>query len=458
MKNTVETNDRMGAYNGNALSRALPRRAIVKTGGAVLAGTALAGFRQVSARQATPGATPASGALPSGGQPVPELTAFDDAMTSAMTTWAIPGGQLAVAKDGRLVLNRAYGLADVEQREPVGPRSLFRIASVTKTITAVAILALVDDGKLSLDDKAFPLLDLAPPAGATVDPRLNEITVRQLLIHAGGWDSSKSYDPQYLPWSRMAAATIGLEDPAQAETIVRFMLGQPLDFDPGTESVYSNFGFNVLGRVIERASGQSYANYTLARVLNPAGVTDMLLGRTRLADRAPGEVRYYGPKGQAARPSVYWGEGFVPVGYGSFYMPALDAHGGWIATAADLVRFALAVDGTRGTALLAPASIKAMIETPRPKAGATGAGNAPTSFGLGWDMKPVAGGAEWSHAGALEGSNASWLFRGPGGLAIAFIFNTLPEDFVPFFTHTVDAVRKAAAAVTTWPTHDLFAG
>jgi N-acyl-D-amino-acid deacylase len=165
----------------------------------------------------------------------------------------------------------------------------------------------------------------------------------------------------------MAAATLGLNDPPEAEAIVRFMLGVPLDFDPGSKSVYSNFGFNVLGRVIERASGQPYAEYVRDHVLTPSGISDMSLGRTRREDRAPGEVFYYAPAGLGLSESVFWGEGYVPLAYGSFYMEALDAHGGWIASAADLVRFTMAVDGQRGAALLSPAALRAMITTPRPK-------------------------------------------------------------------------------------------
>ena len=97
----------------------------------------------------------------------------------------------------------------------------------------------------------------------------------------------------------------------------------------------------------------------------------MQIGRTRREDRAPGEVFYYGPPGQAKRASAFWGEGYVPVGYGSYYMEALDAHGGWIASAADLVRFATAVDGQRGKALLTPATLHAMITTPRPPSSGT---------------------------------------------------------------------------------------
>jgi N-acyl-D-amino-acid deacylase len=399
--------------------------------------------------------------FPATGQPVPELSAVEAVMRDLMARWQLPGGQMALAKDGHLVLNRGYGLADVERGEPVQPTSLFRIASVSKAITAVAVLRLVDAGQLTLDETVFPMLAFAPPPHATMDPRLASITVQDLLVHAGGWDSAQSFDPQGLPFSRMAAAMVGLDDPAEAATIVRFMLGEPLDFAPGTRQAYSNFGFNVLGRVIEHVSGLSYEAYVRDHVLTPAGITGMRLGRTRLADRAPGEVRYYAPPGQAQTWSVFWGEGFAPFAYGgSTYLEALDAHGGWIASAADLVRFATAVDGQRGPALLAPETVRAMITTPRPPTEAPSTGypgvTAEVTAGLGWDMIPEAGGVAWSRVGALIGSTAAWVHRQPDGVAIAFAVNSLPPDYNAFLNEAITALGQAVDAVGTWPEGDLF--
>src|SRR5690606_2114854 len=121
-----------------------------------------------------------------------------------------------------------------------------------------------------------------------------------------------------------------------ADAIVRYMMGQPLDFDPGTSYAYSSFGYAVLGRIVERITGGSYEQYVKEAVLEPAGATRMRLGRSLLADRAPGEVRYYDP---ATVNSVFPGGGAVPVSYGGFNIEAMDAHGGWIASAVDLLRF-----------------------------------------------------------------------------------------------------------------------
>ncbi len=457
---------RHGNLTDNLATRRLSRRHALQFGGAGLATAAVTELEpwtpRAAARQVTPtaasDATPTVETIATTGQAVPDLAGFDQVMTSLMQKWSLPGGQLAVAKNGRLVFNRGFGLADVEHDVPVQPDNLFRIASVSKTITAVAIMTLVDTGKLSLDDKVFPLIGFEPASHASVDSRLDTITVEQCLVHSGGWDSTTSFDPQFLPWSRMAAATLGLNDPPEAAAIVRFMLGVPLDFDPGSKSVYSNFGFNVLGRVIERASGQPYAEYVRDHLFTPGGIMDMSIGRTRREDRAPGEVIYYAPAGLGLGESVFWGEGYVPLAYGSFYMEALDAHGGWIASAADLVRFTMAVDGQRGTALLSPAALQTMIDTSRPKESGIGSSwdMKPVTAGLGWDTKLVPGGVEWSHGGALWGSSAAWPYHGPEELTMAFVFNSLPAEFREFFREAGEAILATAGAVQTWPTHDLF--
>ena len=109
--------------------------------------------------------------------------------------------------------------------------ALFRIASLSKPITAAAVLRLVEQNRLSLDAKAFALLsDLKPLVGATVDPRLADITVRHLLQHAGGWDRDASFDPMFRS-TEIAAAT-NTPVPASAEAVIRFMHGPRLDFDP----------------------------------------------------------------------------------------------------------------------------------------------------------------------------------------------------------------------------------
>lgn len=431
----------------------LSRRAMLMASGAMLAvAAASSGSHQAALAWQTPEAVPESG------DTSPELAAFDSAMRALVSRWELPGAQLAVARDGRLVFDRGYGLADIEANVPVQPDHLFRIASVSKTITAVGILRLVEDGQLALSDPVFPLLSLDPPPGAVLDPRLDEITVEHLLIHAGGWNASLSGDPQYLPICQVAAPMFGEPGPPAPESIIRFMLGSPLDFDPGTASIYSNFGFNVAGRVIEHVSGQPYETFIKEQVLEPAGVTTMRLGKTSLADRADGEVRYYQPPEYPATvPSVYPGEGYVPFAYGSFYMDAMDAHGGWIASASDVLRYATAIDGQRGNALLQPETVEHMVSAPRPPSeGFNGAANQDPATGLGWVVQPGTDGMEWAHTGALGGSTAALLLRTGDGGWISFLANSLPADFVTFFDELRQTLADAESEISSWPTNDLF--
>jgi len=249
------------------------------------------------------------------GQPAPRLAAFDQLVEGLLQKYDVPGAALAVVKDGRLVLARGYGLADKEQHQPVQPDSLFRIASLSKPFTSVAILTLVERGKLRLEDRAFALLGLGKPS----DPRLEKITIRELLQHAGGWDRETSFDPMFIPFR--AAKAVGAPAPASCETVIRYMLTQPLQSDPGTAYRYSNFGYCVLGRVIEKVSGQSYEAYVRSAVLAPIGITRMRIGHTLPGERAPGEVRYYDFPGAPLVRSVFPAHpGQVPQPYGGWHM------------------------------------------------------------------------------------------------------------------------------------------
>ncbi|MGC4192031.1 MAG: serine hydrolase domain-containing protein [Thermomicrobiales bacterium] len=443
----------------------LPRRRVLQAGASVAvamggAPLVIASAAPDASPKASPDASPAvqdHAAIIRSGDAVPALQACEDVLAAAMANWDIAGGQLAIAKAGKLVYSRGFGLASVEDNQPVERTSRFRIASCSKPFTGVGILKLVDEGSLALDTPVFPLLALQGPANAPYDPRLDAITVQDLLVHAGGWDSAGTgMDPQYLPWPALASHVLGEADPASAETIVRYMLSQPLDFDPGTKSSYSNFGFNVLGRVIEHVSGQPFEVWTEQNILAPAGITSMAIGGTTLAERMPDEVRYYAMPDQGNRASVYPNDGFVPQAYGSYYIRAMDAHGGYIATCDDLVRFMFAIDGTRGPALLSPEMVTAMESTPRPEQIGHGAGNASTSFGLAWDAPAVEGGHEWVHAGALEGSSVAWTYRSPQGVVIAWVVNAIPTDYGTFFTDVIPPMKDAIAEIAAWPDTDLF--
>jgi N-acyl-D-amino-acid deacylase len=383
--------------------------------------------------------------------------AFDREVEQFMNARQIPGGALAVVKDRRLVYCRGYGWADREQQIPAQPDSLFRVASLSKPITAVAVLKLAEAGRLDLDARAFELVRLPALVASSklADPRLAEVTVRQLLQHTGGWDRAKSFDPMFRP--RQIARAAQEPSPAGALTVIRYMLGRPLDFAPGACYAYSNFGYCVLGRVLEAVSGQPYERFVQEHVLAPAGITRMRVGAS--LSRAPGEVRYY-MAGDERAESVFPGTPRkVPWPYGGFHLEAMDAHGGWIASAVDLARFAAALDDAHERPLLQPETRRVMHAPPPPPVSRTPDGALePVWYGCGWSVRPrgASGQANSWHTGSLPGTYSLLVRRGDG-LTWAVVFNQRSEDPKLPSTAIDPALHRAADAVTTWPTHDLFA-
>ena len=232
----------------------------------------------------------------SSGEGAEKFAAFDSLIGEFMKEHRVPGISVAVASNGKLEFARGYGYADLAARQQVTPESLFRIASISKPITAVAILQLVEQDKLSLEDKVYDVLRFGAEidaAGDAFDVRCRDITIRHLLEHRGGWDRDESFDAMFR--SVAFAEKLGVEPPAGPDTVIRAMLFQPLDFDPGHRYAYSNFGYCLLGRVIETLTDQTYEEYVKQNVLAPIGITEMRIGATRLDGRVDNEVRYYHP-------------------------------------------------------------------------------------------------------------------------------------------------------------------
>jgi CubicO group peptidase (beta-lactamase class C family) len=402
--------------------------------------------------------SPAAPQIPITGDAVPGMEPYEQIIPALMQKYSIPGGAVAVLRDGKLIYARGFGYADVESKTPVQPDALFRIASVSKPITGVAIMKLVEEGKLRLDDRVAPLIaDLNPAPGASFDPRWEQITIRHLLNHQGGWDRNKpngGFDPMFRP--QIAADAVGAPAPASAETIIRYMKGMPLDFDPGTQHVYSNFGYAILGRVIERLSGLPYEEYVTERVLQPVGAHRTRQGRTRMSEALPDEVKYYLPGepglGLTAPlvPSVFPGEGMVPIVYGGYYLEAMDSHGGWVSSSVDLLRFLSGVDGRANRPdIMSPALVAEMTSN----GAAVPCAPATCQYAGGWLIRSTQGDANWSHGGALPGA-ATMLVRSYHNFSWVALFNAQPGG--TFNTERDAALWKALGEVTTFPTHDLF--
>jgi CubicO group peptidase (beta-lactamase class C family) len=385
---------------------------------------------------ASPAALERAAHEPATGAAGPGLERFDARIQSILERSGIPGASLAMARGGRLVLARGYGLADVAAGERVQPQTRFMLASVSKAITAVTVLKLVQEGRLSLDATVLPFLPAGEPP---VDPRWQMITVEMLLRHEGGWNRRTSGDP--LTWNVRVARALHVRRPVTPAQLARYMRGQPLDFTPGTEAVYSNFGYMLLGMIVERVAGAPYAEVVQSTTLVPMGITGLIDGAGR-GERAyfPGEARRYGPDGRIA-------PGGLP--------PTHFASGAWIGSSVDLVRFLTAVDGTRTAPFLSAALTDRMLSP-----GPGGVGIHPNGgwFGMGWDnVQRGPDGVLFEKDGGLTGS-MTWIEHDPSGVDWALFFNRTVSREIDQQAHRefVSGMRNTIAATTAWPELDLF--
>jgi CubicO group peptidase (beta-lactamase class C family) len=273
---------------------------------------------------------------------------LDDTMLGYMEKRDIPGGALAVTKDGRLVMERGYTW-EPDGTAYVSPDAKFRLASVSKPLTSAAVVRLMEAAGLTLDTPIHILL-----GEGWDDPEYTHVTVRQLLNHIGGWDRDISFDPMFIDKTVCTYNEQPL--PVTPQEIIEYMKTQPLDHVPGTVFNYSNFGYSLLGRIIEALTGQTYDNYMRNNIFIPFGMLDTWPGKNYETEAYFSEVKYYTPRNTLARDK---NDGTavdedlictpdsaerVMLTYGGFNIEDLDSHGGWISTAADLNRFLVAIN------------------------------------------------------------------------------------------------------------------
>jgi N-acyl-D-amino-acid deacylase len=225
------------------------------------------------------------------GEPIPELAALDEVMLSYMNDRNIPTGVLGIAHEGELVLKRGYGWQDRSLSTPVAPDTLFRIGSISKSLTDAAIYRLVEAGLLSLDDHVISFLDIERDSSTVADERVYDITIEHLIDHQGGWDRLETSDPPFEP--RVLLEELETTAPPTTEDVARWVLNTPLQFDPGTETVYSNVGYCLLELVIEAVTGRDYNVVLRDRVLDPVGIDDELRPAATLADDRPDREIWY---------------------------------------------------------------------------------------------------------------------------------------------------------------------
>jgi CubicO group peptidase (beta-lactamase class C family) len=215
---------------------------------------------------------------------------FDDIINAHMDLIGAQAASLAIASEGRIVYARGYGWSDKAHNEPTQPESLFRIASCTKLITAAVVKNLIRGRRLTTTTPAFEYLGISPWNGHWGDERLSLITVQHLLEHKGGWDKKQTFDPMY----RLDRIKKEMQfiDQMNTTNVIEYMLAQPLQSSPGETKHYSNFGYLVLGRMIEKATEAKYIDAVHAMVCRPLGIEDMYISPKKITARDSREVYY----------------------------------------------------------------------------------------------------------------------------------------------------------------------
>ncbi|MEN6484234.1 MAG: serine hydrolase domain-containing protein [Syntrophobacteraceae bacterium] len=249
-----------------------------------------------------------------------------EVVTKAMQENHIPGISIAVSTPDGKVIEESFGLANVEHNLPVKKDSVFEIGSISKTFTAIGILILQEEGKLSVDDK---ITKYFPQYQAWSD-----ITLKQLLQHSSGVRDVTEVEP--------FKSTQGKDWTPQE--VVAAIAREPLDFEPGQKARYSNTGCIILGLVIEKVTGISFADFLIDRIVKPLGMTHTTLGTNSVI--VPGRVSGYAYAGKLTNAE-----------YASLALPY--ASGGILSTPSDLIRLARVF---RGEALISKKSVQEMFE------------------------------------------------------------------------------------------------
>lgn len=339
--------------------------------------------------------------VPVAGQSLPGLEAFDELMLATLAKNGYPGGTLAVGYQGRMVLNKAYGYAKKSMTGSTTPMAVdqrMRIASMSKWITAVALLKAVDQGKLQLEQPLSEVLGWSQNPRDYTDPRVLKITIRHLLQNHAGWTIDRANDPMF---ERVPPC------PGRAQSWVSRI---KLDADPGQLYSYGNINFCLVQLALEKATGQAYVDFVKAHIEQPLGISSWEMASGR---------------GSAAEPDYVSTQGLDGNPYTQVDMQALGAAGAWTSSASDYVRFLSGVRGYQGKTLLTPELIAQMIQRPT----APESVGKPIYYGLGVNIRVLEGGHynAW-HTGSLAGTT-SFGASYAGGWTVFAVFNRrLPKE------------------------------
>ncbi|MCI5706841.1 MAG: beta-lactamase family protein [Odoribacter sp.] len=366
---------------------------------------------------------------------------FDRLIERFIQKWELKGVSFALMKDDRLIYSKGYGYADLEKGIPMDVMHVFRIASISKLITAVGIMKLQEEGKLKLSDCVFgPQGILNDSVFSDIkDKRSCKITIEHLLRHQGGYTLAYG-DPMFNPL--LIAKKMNVQPPADLNTMIRYVLSRRLQYTPGTSSAYSNIGYGILSRVIEKASGMDYETYIRKHILLPAGCFDMHLGKNLYEEKLPNEVKYYEVPNAEQIPAC---DGSGEMAYrsnGGNNIEELYGAGGWVASPSELLRFLATIDNDSSIPdILTSESIEYMTS------------NVDHGLPIGWIETTKRG--DWMRTGTLAGTSAL-MKRQKDGYSWVFLTNTSSWKGSRFPNYINRAVGQAMATVKEWPERDLF--
>jgi serine beta-lactamase-like protein LACTB len=340
-----------------------------------------------------------------------KMETIEAALAAERSRWHAPGLSAAIVADHHLVWSRGLGLADLEQRVPATPATVYRIASISKTITAVAVMQLAEQAKLDLD---APIQRYCPGFPEKPWP----ITARQLLAHLGGIRGYLSTEELY-----NTRHYTNLVEP------LALFKDDPLQFEPGAQFSYTTYGYTVLGCAIEGASGMTYVDYVREHILQAVGMS-----HTR-----PDDVyAIIANRAQSYRKAPNGAIQNAPPADPSYKIPG----GGWCSTVDDLAKFAVAVQ-TDG--LVAKDTLEQMFTRQKTRDGHD------LPFGLGWAIGERNGHQEVWHTGGLQGVSTILYMRPEQGFAAVLLLNVNGLASPPATAPVLGLARQLAEIVLLSP-------
>ena len=364
------------------------------------------------------------------------LEPMDRKMSRFMDKWDLRGMSVAVTRHDSLIFAKAYGWSDEKFGIALEANQVMRIASSSKLITAVAVMKLCEEGRLSLDAKVFGpkgILSDTIYSNAITDERLYELTVDHLLVHKGGF-ATRYGDPMFNIRDIMTADSL-TEAPRGAD-LARRVLRRRLMAAPGEIRRYSNFGYMLLSLVVEQAAGKDYWDYVMNDLLGEVCSGGFYPATNYLSERYDCESCYYAP--DTVMVEEYNGSGkMVPRVYGGTDVYGLMGAGGWVASAPAIARLVASIDGdNRVPDILTPKSIALMTEY-----------NEESAVCRGWSHIEKDG--SWLRTGTLYSAH-SFVKHYPDGECWVIVTNTgvwIGHNFVRQLTQLVENMRAEYGAV-----------